>query len=118
MRIDGSRETRLTRDGRRDRLPSWAPNSRRLVFISQPAKGAEPFDDRDLRTVTLGGVERQLTTVPGGDVDQPVYSPDGRAIAFLRGPGLWLMNRDGTHKRRLRGGPGYVGYEGGLDWGR
>jgi hypothetical protein len=60
--------------------------------------------------------ERDLTTDLSGENDVPVWSSDGRKIAFTSsqgnpvdvaggagGPGvdLWVMNADGTHKKRL-----------------
>ncbi len=117
MRIDGSHQRQLTKDGRRDRLPSWSPDGRRLVFIAQPAAGDNVFGRRDLRTVTTGGVERRLTGIESGDVSDPVYSPSGRSIAFLRHESVWLMSARGRQKRLLHHVRGLVGYEGGIDWG-
>ena len=51
-----------------------------------------------------GGQQRNLSNSPLDDFD-PAYSPDGRKIAFVRGPRdaqeLWLMNADGTDQRQL-----------------
>ncbi|HEU5108716.1 MAG TPA: hypothetical protein VFT95_09185 [Micromonosporaceae bacterium] len=49
--------------------------------------------------VSRGAAERQLTT--GGGHARPRWSPDGRRLAFLRGGLLWVMNADGTAKRRV-----------------
>ncbi len=117
MRLDGTHQVRLTDDGRRDRLPSWSPDGHRLVFISQPA-GHDAFGRRDLRTVTTAGVERRLTAIGKGDVDHPVYSPDGRSIAYLRMGNVWLMSARGKDQHLLRRGHEEYEYEAGVDWGR
>ena len=38
---------------------------------------------------------------PQDDDVQPAYSPDGKRIAWTRGDHVWLMNADGSKKRRL-----------------
>jgi dipeptidyl aminopeptidase/acylaminoacyl peptidase len=49
--------------------------------------------------VSKGATERRLTT--GGGHSRPRWSPNGAKLAFLRGGLLWVMNADGTAKRRL-----------------
>jgi dipeptidyl aminopeptidase/acylaminoacyl peptidase len=49
--------------------------------------------------VSKGATERRLTT--GGGHSRVRWSPDGRKLAFLRGGLLWVMNADGSGKRRL-----------------
>jgi dipeptidyl aminopeptidase/acylaminoacyl peptidase len=49
--------------------------------------------------VSRNATERRLTT--GGGHSRPRWSPDGRKLAFLRSGLLWVMNADGTAKRRL-----------------
>jgi dipeptidyl aminopeptidase/acylaminoacyl peptidase len=49
--------------------------------------------------VSRGATERRLTT--GGGHSRARWSPDGRKLAFLRSGLLWVMNADGSGKRRL-----------------
>ena len=78
--------------------PEWMPDSRRLVF-SRPDPATpgrfwiESFDTETGRTTRLE---------EGSD---PRPSPDGKAIAFMRGKGaerqIWLMSADGKDLRPL-----------------
>ncbi len=57
---------------------------------------------------------RQLTDVPQQKFESPGYSPDGRQIAFteLGYTGLFVMNADGSHARRVCGDQGVgIGYQ-------
>jgi Tol biopolymer transport system component len=47
-----------------------------------------------------GRALRRLTDDPGFDAC-PAYSADGESIAWCGPGGVWLMNQDGTEKRRL-----------------
>jgi Tol biopolymer transport system component len=89
---------------------SWAPNGRTLVAI------------RGQRTIVSmrpnGTAIRALTTVSGAgtSIADAVYSPDGKNIAYLqctgdcgdpdlRGQGsIWVMNANGSGKRRVFNG--------------
>ena len=47
-----------------------------------------------------GSGQRSLTRNTCGRRD-PVWSPDGRRIAFVRNWQVWVMNADGSGQRRL-----------------
>jgi TolB protein len=66
------------------------------------------FDVQVMRADGTG--RRRLTTGPHREIDAR-WSPDGRTISFTRMldtsgrvTSIWLMNADGTHKRRVASG--------------
>jgi dipeptidyl aminopeptidase/acylaminoacyl peptidase len=78
---------RLT-SGIRDTSPRWAPDGKRLAFVRTPANqssGADNAAKPQLPQIYVlemdGGEARPLTDVAGG-ASSPLWSPDGRAIAF------------------------------------
>jgi Tol biopolymer transport system component/imidazolonepropionase-like amidohydrolase len=69
---------RLTDDDFIDLSPTFSPDGRRVVWVSDRSGKAE------LWTMTLeDGRTEQLTDLPE-PVNLPVFSPDGRSVAFLR----------------------------------
>lgn len=77
-----------------------------LGLAPAPASAATPTFDRTVAYVRDGNVytsrgatERRITD--GGGHSRPRWSPDGRRLAYLRSGLLWVMNADGTAKRRL-----------------
>ena len=88
MKVDGSEKRRLT-----DRLtttdPAWSPDGRQIAFTRNEDVGeSTTFTDDDVFVMDAdGGNLRQLTPeVDGSSSSQPAWSPDGRRIAYVRGP--------------------------------
>lgn len=90
----------------REGAPSWAPDSRTLVYYAEQDGGkADLFlMDRDGRVVD------NLTETPGADEGGPAFSPDGRRIAFDTDRHgnfeIYVMDAGGGHPRRLTDHPG------------
>jgi Tol biopolymer transport system component len=91
------------------------PGSNGLVVFAETASGRGASGWDSLVTVRRDGTGvRTLTqSLEQGFMDfEPAWSPDGKHIAFVRSTGntigpetigteIWVMNSDGTHKRRL-----------------
>ena len=79
----------ITDSSRRPNRLSWSPDGKSIVIGGKPSP-SEPFG---LWLVRMDGTEpRRLTTAPGveglADVE-PVFSPDGRRIVFIRRKPTW-----------------------------
>lgn len=91
---------------------TWSPDSSRIYFVSQRVR--ESYYDRTGDAIYAvaadGGEIAKVAALAGGDISQPVPSPDGRWIAF-RGqtlepvhsydqPDLFLVPTDGSSAPR------------------
>jgi Tol biopolymer transport system component len=120
----GARNTNITaRSSAKFFSPSWAPNGRRVLAL------------RGQRTIVSmrpnGTGVRVLTTVSGAQtgIVNAVYSPDGKKIAYLQCTGdcgdpdlqgqgsIWVMNANGSGKRRVFNGGDAVQPANRLSWG-
>jgi hypothetical protein len=119
MRSDGSGLHRvrpagyefLSGGGHNTTGPEFSPDGKRLIGVLYPLTH-RVTDIGGIGTVALGGgpvrlLTRGPFTAAYGDFDAPTISPDGRHIAFVsnRLTGIWIavMDRDGSHRHRLRG---------------
>jgi Tol biopolymer transport system component len=110
---DGSGQQTITHGSRKyvDDQPDWAPNGARIVF--QRCGGKSPCSIWSVRPD--GRNPRQLSprcrsgAKKCPEYQSPVYSPDGRHIAFTRerGASLVVMIADATLRHAHRVGSGY-----------
>ena len=106
MDADGSNLRQLTDTNYPDAGswgPSWSPDGDAIIFTSQFGNPPDPI--REVYSVNIEtGIIRPLTDNPALD-GSPMWSPDGRQIAFLSstdsGAGVYVMESDGRHPRRL-----------------
>ncbi len=97
MPVDGGPPSRVVPDSDNQRFPDWAPDGKHLVFHSDRTGRFELYVvDRNARGDWAP--PRQLTKEGGQDAR---WSPDGRAIVYVRNTGLWVIPPDGGEPRLL-----------------
>ena len=79
---------------------SWAPNGRRMVMAE-----ARTSADHRMHVVRIDGSRRRLL----GKGRDPVWSPDGRRIAFHGASGVWVVRPNGSGRRLLANATDVVG---------
>jgi tricorn protease len=97
----GGEAKRLTDNPTRDGDMIWSPDGKTLVYSSNRDGGFH------LYTVNIATKETRQLTKGGGTDSSPRYSPDGKWIAFRRGPktGLYLIKPDGSGEQAVVKGP-------------
>ncbi|HTZ06412.1 MAG TPA: hypothetical protein VMB53_11695 [Gaiellaceae bacterium] len=89
----------LTHDAATNYLIGRLSGSRRIVYESVPSDRMRAGRSRIFSMYADGSGRRQLVSGKGELL--PQLSPDGRRILFARGPWVYVMRSDGTHKTAL-----------------
>lgn len=102
----GARPEEVTAPPLMAESPSWAPDGREIAF-SATLLGRAAYDI--FVAAPDGGHPTQLTHGTDSGSSMPVFSPDGRHIAYINGRArddrIWVMNADGSGARPLTDGP-------------
>lgn len=109
MKRNGSQTKRLTKWPGLALGPSYAPNGRKIVFSAMKRVRGNRLSASHIYTMNADGSGiKQLTH--GGENQSPAFTPDGRAIVFVRAFGrnreICRMNANGTGQKRLTNSPG------------
>lgn len=90
----------------RDAAPSWRPDGQALVVaarrpgeVSSDLMLLDPLDPTGQATGRL-----PLVTTRGLDETEPVFTPDGKGVVFVREDNLFRVELDSGRTRRLTGG--------------
>jgi Tol biopolymer transport system component len=107
VNADGSRKRRLASKAAPAAGLAWSPDGRKLLVGTLPGPrkllvGALPGPPTvELYLVNADGSgQRKLTAIERLD-GGPVWSPDGRKIAFSMHSAIYVINPDGSGQRRL-----------------
>ena len=110
MDADGGNPQNLTNDLNDDRNPSWSPDSKRIVFSS--ARDGNFIGELGITSEIYlmdadGGNQQRLTENRKND-RSPVWSPDGKRIAFasdrkgdFENYEIYVMDADGGNQQKL-----------------
>jgi Tol biopolymer transport system component len=93
MDSDGSNKTQLTNSQGSDYDPIWSPLGDQIVFQSYGNKSIT-----GIYSISPDGTNQKELAELGLS---PVWSPDGKRIAYIYGEEIYLMDADGTNKMRL-----------------
>jgi TolB protein len=108
MDPNGRHKRQLTFGKGIQEVPRWSPDGRTITFDASPKLPGQPGFHTSIWTLRPDGTGARQLTRGGFDVE-PVYSPDGRRIAFARithdaqiaAVALYVMHTDGTHLRQV-----------------
>ena len=110
MDADGSNQLNITDNLTEDRYPAWSPDGKRIVFRAQ--REGHVVHNLDITDEIYvmdadGGNQQRLTENRNNDWD-PVWSPDGKRIAFMadrKGDhikfDIYVMDADGGNQQKL-----------------
>ncbi len=111
MNADGSGKTRLTTEGT-NRSPAWSPDGKKIAFASNRGD----LDIEHIYVMNADGTgQARLTSTAAVHEGQPVWSPLGDKVAFIRtvllvGGNVFVINADGTGEQRVSDSGASAGY--------
>jgi len=89
--------------------PDWSPNGTKLAYT-----GAVSDAQTNIYICDASGQRAHQLTQHGGS--QPVWSPDGKYIAFINNNGLYVIERNGHGLRRIASVPPVSPYTTSTTW--
>lgn len=100
---DGSGLVNLTNSVAHETTPSVSPDGTRIAFSMYSGSGVDGNPaDYDIWVMNVDGTNRKRLTQDISYDIAPIWSPDGREIAFLRAYVPYIMDADGSDVRPMR----------------
>lgn len=104
MNLDGSNRQQVTNDGTNKFLPHFSPDGTQLLYTKfRTGAYGQPGSLTDLALYDFASAKETMLTCTGQEL-YPIWSPDGKRIAWLTGtPGrkLNVMNADGSSPQTI-----------------
>ena len=84
--IATKKDVQITSDRYDDGAPAWSPDGSLIVFSANRTDNPDANDNSDIYVIEPreGAKPRALTTATNSD-SSPVFSPDGKSVAYLNG---------------------------------
>jgi Tol biopolymer transport system component len=95
---EGTGLTRLTDNPANDLSPNWSPDSREIIFAENNS------GSYDICKIDSDGNNKVILSDDSAVEYDPAWSPDGSKIAYVSNDEIWLMDSDGSNKKRLTNG--------------
>ena len=114
MNPDGSGAEALTPPDQRTIHPSWSADSRRVAYCTDDDEQPPKKNPSQIYSIELA--TRHVTSLVSGGVNTfPVWSPDGRKLAFRRMLGesnseVFVANADGSNPINITNNPAFDGW--------
>ncbi len=106
VNVATSKVRQLTQ-GPEDWHPAFSPDGKKVIYASGPVAfpNEGKAQKRDLFVINVSGSGKTRLTQAPEDESQPVYSPNGNHIAFVRNGNIYRMKADGTEQTQLTNHP-------------
>ena len=99
--VDGTGRVNLTNFQGDDLQPAWSPDGKRLAFVCFRNPNGDFSANQRICVINGDGTGFQVLTETSTDEYSPAWSPDGKQIAFASNSGIFVMNADGSSRRRI-----------------